>query len=62
MTPGTKVRTRSGRVGIIQRKPYQMPLYHLVKLDDGGCNWIRTDLLKPQKRTKSESRQNHQPS
>ena len=47
MKAGTKIRTRSGRVGIIQPKPWAMPLYELIKFDDGSTSWIRSDLLLP---------------
>lgn len=47
MKEGTKVRTRSGRVGTIQPKPWAMPLYELIQFDDGSTSWIRSDLLSP---------------
>ena len=53
MKAGMKVRTRSGRLGTIQRKPYRMDLYQLVRFDGGVVSWIRTDLLSSQRRAKN---------
>ena len=47
MTPGTKIRTRSGRIGTVQLKPWAMSLYELIQFDDGSTSWIRSDLLSP---------------
>ena len=54
MTPGDRVRTSTGRPGILQNPTVNMPHHHLIRFDDGIVLWVIKDAveLAPEKITK----------
>lgn len=47
LKPGDRVQTPLNNFGTIQPPPYDLPLYHMVKLDTGVTIWMRRDILEP---------------
>ncbi len=54
-TPGDRVQTKSGRLGILQSPTVNMPAHHLIQFDDGPVLWVIKEAIEPAQPKKSSS-------
>jgi preprotein translocase subunit YajC len=56
LSPGDRVQTKSGRLGILQSSTVNMPAHHLIQFDDGAMLWVIKEAIEPVPPKKSKSR------